>query len=281
MPNKRSFTLSVDPSIIPITREKKKGYNAIQLNNGMYFNTRAQLTGSQIVQLTYLQNIEKFIKDQINVESRKLQQFWYQNVNKYFNRRAYGMFYYRGNRSGLLGSTRRFRGKYSNRQQYRRREHTGQLKRALTIRSKNLYGCELYVRPCYAKSGKPVDYVNILINGAGPKPKPYIPRLDKRINIPGKMWRGISRSYWAIWQSVFEKQVNQANIRLNTKIENYLIANKILERKDIKRVSAGARKTKDITLLNQTQLPRPKQKQLQTSSYVSSKWQNIFKKFQK
>ncbi|MFA5760466.1 MAG: hypothetical protein WC877_01735 [Dehalococcoidales bacterium] len=277
----RTFKLEINPGILPFTKEKMKGYSGIQLSNGTWFNTKARVPGSQMVQVEYLRNFEKYIKDAIIVESRRLIQFWYTNINKYFNRRAYGMYYYRGNKGGLLSATRRFRGRYSNKQQYRRREHTGQLKRALVLKEHNLTSATLYVKPCYAKSGHPVDYVNILMNGATARPKPYIPVLDKRINIPGKYWRGISRSYWATWQAVFDKQVNAANTRLNRKIEQYVIDKKIMERKDMRKARQSSKITKEIVNIREKEAsrPAPKSAKFQPSAFGTKRYNDLLKKF--
>ena len=275
----RTFILTVNEGILPISRQKKPGFNAIQRRDGTYFNTKARIVGSQMVQMEYMTNFDKFINDAITTEARHLQQFWYNNVNKYFNRRAFGMYYYHSN-TALLFSIRRFRGKYSNRKQFKRREHTGQLKRALTIRNKNTYGCELYVRPCYAKTGVPVDYVNILMNGARPQPKPYIPTLDRRVSIKGKYWGGISRSYWATWQSVFEKQVRAANTRLNHKIEQYVVSQGIMERKDMRRAAAVSPLKKEISKTRETQTSRPsRQVSYQASKFTSKRYTDILRKF--
>jgi hypothetical protein len=277
----RTFVIQLNESIVPFTKYKKKGFNGFQLSNGLWFNTRARITGSQIVQMEHARNLERMINELINGEARKLQNFWFTHVNKYFNRRSLGMHYYRGSRSGLIASTRSFRGRYTRRQQFKRREHTGQLRRALIIKNKSLFGCELFVRPCYAKTGSPVDYVNILMRGARAKPKPYIPILDKRINIPGRYWRGISSSYWAIWQAVFEKQVKAANTRINQRIEQYVISNKIIEKTDIRRARDVSPLQKKVTTIRKEAAIRPT-----TSTYIKSspfnnpRWKNIFKRFE-
>lgn len=281
----RTFYLSVNPWITPITRQKIKGYNGLQLNDGSWFNISARIPGSQIVQIEYLRNYEKFVNDLLIGEARRLQQFWYQNVNKYFNRRAFGMYYYRGGRGGFLGASRRFRKKYTNRSQYRKREHTGQLKRALIVKSKSNSMVELYVRPCYAKTGRPVDYVNILIRGATPKTNPYIPVLDKRVNKPGSYWHGISPAYWAMWQAVFEKQITNANNRINNRIREYIISKKIMEARDMGRAARVSKVKKDITTLSEEVRSRPQTKPIVKSSgflndkFMNNKFKNTFGKF--
>jgi hypothetical protein len=70
--------------------------------------------------------------------------------------------------------------------------------------------------------------------------------LDRRVKSPHGIWRGISPRYWAMWQAVFEKRIRESNARLNSKIEKYLIANKIMEKRDIKRSYAVSSKQKDI-----------------------------------
>lgn len=277
-PPTRSFFISINESLSPFTKEKRKGFTSFQMGNGLWFNTKARLEQSQAVQLEVAKAVEKYINDLIVAESRKLQQFWYNNTPKYFNRRSLGMYYYRGNRGGLISSARRFRGKYKNKQQYPRRQSSGQLRRALVVKNKNQYGCELYVTPCISRNGKPVDYVTILMNGAPSGPNPYIPILDKRIRIPGKFWRGIPKAYWAMWQAVFEKQVNEANKRINAKVEQYLLKIKVIEKQDIRRALTGVKKEKTITEIRREQASRPLVTNFKTD--VDKKFRNALRKFQ-
>ena len=284
MANKRTFLLQVNEGLLPLTKQKMRGYNGFQLSNGMWFNTRARVEGSQIVQIEYMRNFNKYINDIITSEARRLQQFWNQNVNKYFNRRAFGMFYYNVGNTHRLNIHKKFnrKGQFLRyKQQYGRREHTGQLKRALIIKNQSLEGCELYVRPCYAKSGTPIDYVNVLVQGARPGPNPYIPSLDKRINIPGKYWNGISRNYWATWQSAFEKQVRDANTRMNLRIEQYLLDKGHMEQRDRGRALRVSPLKKDITKVREKVAARPSKTYAGRgkSAYVESKWKDIYKKF--
>lgn len=262
MTNTRTFYLEVDESLIPLTKSKRKGFNSIQMSNGMFFNTKARLSGSQTIQFSYAVEAQKFIMEAIKAEIRSLQRFWYTMSPRYFNRRTHGMYYYGTTQTarphGFLRSTASFRKEFTHRKpQFKGRQRTGQLRRALIPKEVNINGAILYVRPCYASTGHSIDYVNILITGASAKwGTPYNPLLDRRVKSPHGIWRGISPRYWAMWQAVFQKRVRESNARLNVKIEKYLIANKIMEKRDIKRVSAASSKQKDIKRIQEEGITR-------------------------
>ena len=75
----------------------------------------------------------------IQKESQLLIKFWYNNVNHYFNRRAYGV-----NHIGKFDPKKmRPRGKVRTHYIANSRQHTGQLRRSLTINEINIYGAEI------------------------------------------------------------------------------------------------------------------------------------------
>ena len=266
--NTRVFYLFVDESLVPFTKSPRKGYTSIQLSNGTFFNTRSRLAGSQLVQYSYAAESERFINEALQVEIKNLQQFWYTNIPRYFNRRSFGRYF----PNQMLRSTHSFRKEFTNRPQYRGRGRTGQLRRALIPKNTTLYGTQLYVRPCYAATGHNVDYVNILLKGALPRwGHPYVPSLDRRIKRDKGLWRGITNRYWAEWQVVFERKLNECNIRLNAKIEKYMLENKILQRQDIKRVSAASSKQKNITNIQEQTTTRKSRTTVYKSGYNTTR----------
>lgn len=282
----RTFYLEVADDLIPFTKDPKKGFKSFKTQDGLYFNTRARVPVSQTLQFEYANQIGLKIKELINAEARKLQSEWYRGIPNYFNRRAFGMYFrpegYPKNKrpKKLRGGGKRFkrrpgdkphrgagpfigprdylyktRGKaiekkYTNRKQFAGRTHTGQLRRALIITDLTVGGCMLLVRPCYASTGKGVDYVNILMKGSkGRTGHPYIPALDRRIKNPGARWRGIRQSYWLRWQAHFMAKVDSANARLHQRLSQMMVQMQILQAQDIRRAVAGSKKEKNLTAI--------------------------------
>ena len=277
----------VSEDLIPYTKQRRSGYNSFQTADGLWFNTKARVPVSQTLRYEYANQIAIKIKELVVSESRKLQNDWYRGIPEYFNRRAFGMYFnkrgYSGNsrprkfsrQSGRF--RRRKRGsvpremsgpfigpanylyntrgkaiekKYTEgRRQFPGRTRTGQLRRALTVTDISFSGCLLFVKPCYSSTGGKVDYVNILMSGAGPKSgHPYIPELDRRIKKNG-VWRGISRTYWMRWQKYFQMKVMAANARLHKRISDMLVQMKVMEQRDIARAAKGSKKEKELTAI--------------------------------
>lgn len=287
----RTFMLVVDESLNPFTKEPKVSdryhrYTSIQLKDGRWFNTTARKDATQAIYFSYARLIDKTIKEMVQAEARKLQNYWHAKVPQYFNRRSYGMFfskkgygrrtykYKRQSRSvrSVKGVyTGKFKNgpfitgphddflyrtrgspipkKYTNRQQFAGRHRTGQLRRALEVKNLSVSGCTLHVKPCYASTGRRVDYVKILMYGAsGRYGHPYVPEFDRRIKARNGYWRGISDMYWKRWQLDFQKKVREANVRLHNRISEYLVKMKVLEKRDINRVYRRSKAQKDINI---------------------------------
>lgn len=283
----RSFFLDVPDDMVPFTKSPRKGFNTFKMSDGTFFNTRARIPAVQAAQYAHAELVSQKIKELVNSEAKRLQRDWYQGVPKFFNRRAFGMYfskkdYPRGRRvqkyKRQTGRFRRVKGriprtmdgpfitgkddnylkrtegsaieeKYTKgRRQFPGRARTGQLRRALMITDLTVGGCTLFVRPCYAETGKSVDYVNVLMRGAKPKPgHPYIPELDRRISINGRIWRGIKQSYWLTWQRYFSRKVKEANDRIFAKVSIMLTEMRILEQRDLGLIRRGSKKHLNIT----------------------------------
>lgn len=279
----RQFFLEVPDELIPVSKDPKKGFTSFKTSDGLFFNTRARLPASKVLQYEMAEMTSLKIKELIAAEARKLQEDWKRGVPRYFNRRAYGMYFrkkgyfrrtsplkFRGRKLNRRGTShdmnsgpftgpayylyktrgRAIEAKYTTgRQQFPGRTSTGQLRRALLVTDVTIGGCTLIVRPCYAATGNKIDYVNILMNGARRHSAPYVPAIDRRIKTQAGTWKGIRQSYWLNWQKVFIEKVNIANKRLRTRIEELLIRLKVIERSDLRVIFSGARKTKKLTAL--------------------------------
>ena len=279
----RSFYLIVSEDLLPFSQEPKKGFNSFKMMDGTYFNTRARLPTSMALRKEYAEQINLKIKDLVMSEARKLQQDWYKGVPQYFNRRSYGMYFRKGGypsnrRPKRTKGNRRFRrgnkkphnmnsgpfigdakylwdtqgrsieAKYTaNRRQFPGRNSTGQLRRALAVTDLSSMGCLLFVKPCHAATGRRVDYVAILMRGAGAKANPYVPEIDRRVKVKGGRWRGIKQSYWLRWQHYFMKKVDKANERLHNRIIQMLTQMKVLEQQDLARLHRGSKIKKNIS----------------------------------
>jgi hypothetical protein len=283
----RVFYLEVADDLLPFTKTPKKGFNTYKMQDGLYFNTKARISGAQALQYQYAQMVKLQIEELLAAESRKLQSIWYKGIPTYFNRRAYGMYFRKhkyppGKRPRKFakqsGRFRRKRGtfarnmetgpfigprsylketeghrissRYTNRRQFPGRTRTGQLRRALIVTDMSPGGCTLLVKPCYAETGGKIDYVNILMKGAHSRiGHPYIPEFDRRIKMPNRVWRGIKSTYWMDWQRHFEVYVNQANDRIHAKVTELFLKLKILEQNDLALIRRGSRKEKKITAI--------------------------------
>lgn len=225
----RQFFLSVNPIIFHPTESKDKNVISHQVGNGIYFymskSYRLDSTKTTVQKLS--STMASHITQLIQKESQQLIKFWYNNVNHYFNRRAYGV-----QHSGKFDPKKmRARGKVRTPYIANSRQHTGQLRRSLTINKINIYGAELYAKRVHAKTDNR-DYIDILMGGAQPGPRAYNPFLDLRVKT-GE-WKGIPSSYWAAWQSRFLEEVKRAEQRLNRQIENYVEKMQILGTKEIR-----------------------------------------------
>lgn len=283
----REFRLIVDPVLLPFADAPRKGYSSFQVSGGKWFNTRARLPATKSLQLQYAKAIDKHIKDLVQAEARKLQNFWRSKIPQFFNRRSYGMFFSKKNypertykykrqtkgtkpvKVSYERSMKKFSGpyirgdylwktrgspiekKYTNRQQFSGRTRTGQLRRALEPKNVTVAGCKLVVKPCYASTGKRVDYVNVLMTGAHAQwGRPYVPEMDRRIKAKSGRWGGISPMYWRRWQFEFQKQVEISNQRLHNRILEYLTKMKVYNKADAGRIYRGSRRDKEITKEN-------------------------------
>ncbi|MFA5760189.1 MAG: hypothetical protein WC877_00240 [Dehalococcoidales bacterium] len=264
----RDFVLTVDVNLLPFTTNPKKGFTSVQMKNGMWFNTRSRKPATKDLHLQYAKMIDAHIKELVQAEARKLQNYWKAKIPHFFNRRAYGMFFskqgygkrlynYTRQKKGWrpvkypFGKMKVFKGpliggdylfdtrgtaikkKYTHRQQFAGRHRSGQLRRALEVKGLSNRGCNLHVKPCYASTGRRVDYVRILMYGVSSRyGNPYVPEFDRRIKTPFGVWHGISDMYWKRWQFNFQMQVKIANDRLNRKITKYLVEMETLRKSD-------------------------------------------------
>lgn len=160
-------------------------------------------------------------------EVQQLQTYWYKNVNRFFSRRAYGKAYF-----GKVSPPRpKQRGRVRTPYIANTRQHTGQLRRALTLSQVNIYGASMYVGRVYAKTDNR-DYVDILMRGSAGKPGAYIPSFDLRVK--HGWWGGINRVYWLTWQWNFMAQIRKSEARINQQIERYIEKMQILTPKELR-----------------------------------------------
>lgn len=227
----RDFTLNVNPLVFHAKPSSDPNIKSYQVGRNVYFYmsksyklAEAQQTHEKIVTM-----MAGHIIKLVNKEAQRLLKYWYDNVNLYFNRRATGARYSRG-RYRSKGPQR---GKVSTPYIANSRQHTGQLRRSLTIRSVTVYGADLYARRVHAKTNN-ADYIEILMHGAMARRGAYVPSLDLRVK--RGVWRGISSQYWRNWQVAFQKQVHLAEARINADIEKYVAKMNILTPKEIRAV---------------------------------------------
>lgn len=169
-----------------------------------------------------------YITKLVEKEAQRLMKFWYDNVNMYFNRRAYGVSHHAG---AYRNKRRQQLGRVKTAYIANSRQHTGQLRKAITLRKVNIYGAELYVRHVYAKTNN-VDYVDILMRGASRKRGAYIPSFDLRIK--RGIWGGIPSVYWLAWQTRFQKEIKNSEMKLQRQIESFIEKRKVLNTKQIR-----------------------------------------------
>jgi len=227
----RDFTLNVNPLIFHAAPSPDKTIISYQVGRNVYFymSKSYKLAETKEAHQKIVNMMSAHIIQLVNKEAQRLLKYWYDNVNLYFNRRAYGVRYNRG-RYRARGPQR---GKVSTPYIANSRQHTGQLRRSLTIRSISVYGAELYARRVHAKTNN-ADYIEILMNGAMAHQGAYTPILDLRVK--RGVWRGISPQYWRNWQVAFQKQIHLAEARVNADIEKYVTKMGILTPKELKAI---------------------------------------------
>jgi len=238
--NSRTFRINIDPKKVGIPFGTKphpsKEIVSVMLSHGTYFymSKDYKIPAKFKDRVAFGKHIQSYIITLINKEVRQLMKYWIQNVENYFNRRAYGRYFGNPNtganrrtniRSFIITPTQM---KLKGNQPYpqigkRPFKNTGQLKNSLRIMNVSIWGAELYVTSVYAPTNN-ADYVNFLIHGTRTvRGTPYIPELDKRIHAHGR-WIGITHRYWERWQKMFEQRIHGAESRLNAQISQYIKA---------------------------------------------------------
>jgi len=243
--NTREFVLNVDPIVFRSKPSKSNDMRSIQVARNVYFYTNKNYrvpasyqNEAKIVGIMYTHIMGLIIK-----EAQRLMSFWYDNINSYFNRRAHGW-----HAGGPYSPKLPQRGKVNTIYIANSRQHTGQLRRSITLRSVNIYGAQLYARPVHAKTDNR-DYIDILMRGASGGPRAYSPRLDLRLK--GGIWKGIPSSYWQNWQFRFMREIRRSEARLNTQIEAYVTKMQILTPKQIKAAREGYRSKEFIRVTDE------------------------------
>jgi len=239
--NTRIFNLVVNPSIFHSKPSTNKGINSLQISKGTYFymSKNYRIDNARQAQINVANKMARDIQALILVEVKYLQKFWYNTVNKYFNRRvaAYSAWI---NGSWVGYNRLKHRKPHPSNKPSSKynttRQHTGQLRRSLKQGSVTPFGAMLYVARVYAKTNNR-DYVEILIRGAKAGPRAYVPKLDFRVK-HGK-WKGIPKTRWAAWQRVFVLEIRKAEQRLNKKIDAYILNMGILNKSELAAVRAG------------------------------------------
>lgn len=230
----REFTLNIDPIVFRSKPSKANDIRSIQVSNNVYFYTSSKYrvpssyqTEAKVVGVMY-----QHILNLIHKEVQRLMTFWYDNANLYFNRRAYG----RWHASGPMRVRSKQLGRVNTRYIANSRQHTGQLRRSITLRSVNMYGAQLYARRVHAKTDNR-DYIDILMHGAGPHPGAYNPSLDLRVK--HGTWKGIPNTYWMNWQHRFMREIRKSEARLEAQIEAYVEKMNVLNKKQIRATREG------------------------------------------
>lgn len=243
---KRTFLLMVDPSLLPFTLAKTpmRGYTQHRTKTGYYVSIGTQFgrgkygkkTPEEIAMIRQAKfdalevavaTINQHIMKEVFRESERLIQYWFTNVDQYFNRSSH-LRYYPSKIIGYKRTKHVTRPKGNEDINRRRPPHkmstkSYQLRHALHIETMNAFGSRLFVYPCYSRSKGygTVDYVNILILGAPEKfGNHYVPSINKRIR--GGSWGGISARYWTVWWKVFNQEVQRSQDRLNKYVRQYV-----------------------------------------------------------
>jgi len=236
--NSRTFRITVNLNKVNIpfgtSPHPSKDITSVMLAHGTYFymGKGTKLPPNTKDSVTYGKMIYAHILILLNKEVKILQKFWINNINNYFNRRAYGRYFGNPNTGAnrkssikpFIITTTQMKSK--NNQPYpqvgrRSFQNTGQLQNALKVMYVSIWGAELYVSSVYAPTNR-ADYVNFLIHGTRVvKGTPYIPELDKRLRVNGR-WVGITPKYWQRWQAIFEQQIKRSETRLAIQIQQYI-----------------------------------------------------------
>lgn len=227
----RDFTLNVNPLVFHSKPSSDAGVNSYQVGRNVYFymSKSYKLAESRDAHQKIVNMMSAHIIQLVNKEAQRLLKYWYDNVNLYFNRRAYGARYFHGTYRGRTKQRGRVKTDYI----ANSRQHTGQLRRSLTIRSVTVYGADLYARRVHAKTNN-ADYIEILMHGASAHRGMYVPQFDLRVK--RGIWGGITPQYWRNWQTAFQKQVHLAEARVNADIEKYVTKMGILTPKELKAI---------------------------------------------
>lgn len=225
----RQFYLSVNPIVFYNSPSNDKSVNSVMIDRGIYFymSKSYRLESSRTTAVNIAGIMATHITQLVQKEAQRLIKFWYDTVNMYFNRRAYGL----GGRVTPYKPRMKQLGKVRTNYIANSRQHTGQLRRSLIVSNINMFGATLYAKHVHAKTNN-VDYIDILMHGAPSGPRAYNPSLDLRVK--SGRWRGIPSAYWMIWQMRFQKEVINAERRLSLDIEKYVEQMKVLSQKQIR-----------------------------------------------
>ena len=234
------------PSILHNKPSSDKNINSIEVGKGIYFYSSKsyRLPQTKQAQIDFGHVMAKNIQGIMLVEAQRLQKFWFDRVNTYFNRRA--THYNNWIKGSWVGFNRSksLKPHPSNKPSamYKTtRQHTGQLRRALKIGTVTPFAIELYVAPCRAKTNG-MDYVTVLVKGANAGPRAYIPAFDLRVK--NGSWGGISQRYWSLWQAVFLAEIARSEKRINAKIEQAIEKMGVLHQKDLRAIRERSSRNK-------------------------------------
>jgi hypothetical protein len=245
--NTRFFRIRVNQTLFHSKPSTDKNIQSVELGKNIYFymSKSYRIEQSRDAHIKFGQDMSKQIQNIIKTEAMQLQKFWYDHVNQYFDRRA--SHYNKWTKQGSWIRTTKRRNLHPSPSDKpsamynTTRQHTGQLRKALKIGRITPMAIELYVAPCSAKTNRR-DYVEILVKGASPGPRAYIPDFDFRIK--NGTWKGIPKSYWAMWQMAFLKQIEVAEKRANAKIEKLINNMGILHQKDLRAIRERSSRNK-------------------------------------
>ena len=246
MSNTRIFKLRADNTILHKNPSKDKNINSVEVGKNLYFYSSKsfRLPQTKQAQVEFGHVMAKNIQGIMMVEAQRLQKFWFDRVNGYFDRRA--THYNSWIKGSWVGhnKSKNLKPHPANKPSamYRTtRQHTGQLRRALKIGSVTPFAIELYVAPCRAKTNG-ADYVSILMKGAITGQRAYIPAFDLR----GKygMWHGIPNTYWAIWQAAFMAEIARSEKRIASKIGQAIEKMGVLHQKDLRAIRERSSRNK-------------------------------------
>jgi hypothetical protein len=208
----------------------------------MYISKNYPLArGREQDQTKFAKVIYDYILKLISREADRLIEYWRRNVNKYFNRRAYGRYFGSPNTGANISknikpfiiTSTQMKSKANKPSTHptpgKSFANTNQLASALKVMNVSVWEAQLYVGRVYAPTNG-VDYVQYLINGTSVvQGTPYIPELDKRIHVEDGKWAGITSQYWGRWQKIFEDEIRRSETRLNIEIEEYVKKMKFAE----------------------------------------------------